>query len=474
MDLKLKIKDYFFKDYPNFTIDTYKISIACFLGMVVSYFIGEVFYSFMDFNGALDYLSVFYGLSYAVLFTPMVYFVALAIEDNMFESKNPKKILDKLLIVSVVCFVAEYVLVFLSSYDYISTIPYALFAFIIVFLFGQILSILIENGVRFNENFPQKVTLFVVISFFLAFAFKGFQHFTWKMTMDSGSFIWLADALDPLFTSLCLVIPVLLMGYSLAIYAENRNVQTAPKLRRVSFDDEFTMELPEYNASLPNYGFEVQKPIDENFGQIKQWFGGNVSMKYFSFKNEEIKNGIMEDLKNIPNRERLNHDKYIIQKDSAENIYNVFYFKDTYALNLFGNDLDLLISLMDTVEFSKAKKDVVQAVESKPVAPVVESQPAASSAVASSSNGIVPLKEKGLGLPPSPVCDVCNKSLDVDKSWFVPNRVFYASQKYRKWNRDHFPFSETDAEFNFRMNMMESNDPTEGSAVCEDCIDLFR
>lgn len=480
MDLKLKVKDNFFKNYPKFTIDTTKISIACFLGVFICLIISDYASNMYYF----DLLScAFFSLRYAAPLTALVYFVALAIEHDMFKTKNAKPLLDKLLIISI----AVVAVVFISSYIqnisyYLSDLEWyaeyilsfenflypifdAIAAFLLVFFFGQILAISIENGVKFNKNFPQKVTTIIFISFLVVFGFKTAHYFS----LNSFYFIWLGDAVAPLFTSIAFTIPVLLMGYALSIYLGDNQQPQGSGLKRVAFGDDFSIELPEYNASLPNYGFEVQPPVEENFGELKQWFGGNVSIKYFSFKNEEIKNEIMEDMKNIPGMQRVNHAKYIIQKDAAQNIVNVFYFKDNQALNLFGNDMNLLLTLMDSVQFGKIQQNVVPATPAPVQAAAAPSQPAASS-----SNGIMPLKEKGLSLPASPVCDVCNKRLDVDKSWFVPNKVFYGSQKYRQWNRSHFPLSETESEFNLRMSMMEANDPTEGSAVCEDCIHMFR
>ncbi|MBQ6099274.1 MAG: hypothetical protein IJL02_05360 [Methanobrevibacter sp.] len=87
--------------------------------------------------------------------------------------------------------------------------------------------------------------------------------------------------------------------------------------------------------------------------------------------------------------------------------------------------------------------------------------------------GILPLREKQhLLQTSSPVCDVCNKPLNIDKSFFVPNSVFYSSKEYRLWYRDHTMLLGPDYEA--RLRMMEMNDPTEGSAVCEDCIRMFR
>lgn len=90
-------------------------------------------------------------------------------------------------------------------------------------------------------------------------------------------------------------------------------------------------------------------------------------------------------------------------------------------------------------------------------------------------NGILPLtNKKELLVKGTPVCDVCNKQINIKESWFVPNDIFYSSEEYRKWNKDHFPLNETDSQFNKRINDMQKNDPTEGSAVCDNCIHMFE
>jgi hypothetical protein len=97
----------------------------------------------------------------------------------------------------------------------------------------------------------------------------------------------------------------------------------------------------------------------------------------------------------------------------------------------------------------------------------------------SSSSGdsrIVPIKESGLDLSAVRVCDVCGKPLDLDKTWFVPNDIFYSSEKYKKWFKEQPMFSMAygDADVNSVLDFMRSRDPSQGSAICEDCIHLFR
>ena len=74
----------------------------------------------------------------------------------------------------------------------------------------------------------------------------------------------------------------------------------------------------------------------------------------------------------------------------------------------------------------------------------------------------------------SGVCDVCNASLSERIAYTVPNSVFYNSQKYREQLRNS-PMAALmgapmdDAYF----SRMQTQDHSQGSAVCESCIHLF-
>jgi len=73
----------------------------------------------------------------------------------------------------------------------------------------------------------------------------------------------------------------------------------------------------------------------------------------------------------------------------------------------------------------------------------------------------------------SGMCDVCNQSLTGKQAWVVPNDVFYGSRQYREHLKNTmrmmgmFP---TDADVE-RMRMM---DHSPGSAVCQNCIHMFK
>ena len=71
------------------------------------------------------------------------------------------------------------------------------------------------------------------------------------------------------------------------------------------------------------------------------------------------------------------------------------------------------------------------------------------------------------------VCDVCNQSLSGKQAWVVPNDVFYSSPQYRahlKSTMRMMGMMPTDADVE-RMRMM---DHSPGSAVCENCIHMFK
>lgn len=71
------------------------------------------------------------------------------------------------------------------------------------------------------------------------------------------------------------------------------------------------------------------------------------------------------------------------------------------------------------------------------------------------------------------VCDVCNGPLSGKQAWIVPNDVFYGSRQYREHLKNTLrmmgmPGTDADVE---RMRMMD-NSP--GSAVCQNCIHMFK
>jgi hypothetical protein len=74
------------------------------------------------------------------------------------------------------------------------------------------------------------------------------------------------------------------------------------------------------------------------------------------------------------------------------------------------------------------------------------------------------------------VCDVCNRDVEPGEAYLVPVDVFYRSEQYRKWLRSG-PLSsiiESAGGVDAYLKHMRSMDKTEHSAVCPDCIGLFR
>ena len=70
-------------------------------------------------------------------------------------------------------------------------------------------------------------------------------------------------------------------------------------------------------------------------------------------------------------------------------------------------------------------------------------------------------------------CDVCNQPLTGRQAWVVPNSVFYGSRQYREHLKNtlrRMGMSPTDADVE-RMRLM---DHSPGSAVCENCIHMFK
>jgi len=75
----------------------------------------------------------------------------------------------------------------------------------------------------------------------------------------------------------------------------------------------------------------------------------------------------------------------------------------------------------------------------------------------------------------SGVCDVCNASLSGRTAYLVPNKVFYNSKKYREQQKNSpmailMGVPMDDAYF----SLMQAQDQSQGSAVCENCIHLFE
>ena len=71
------------------------------------------------------------------------------------------------------------------------------------------------------------------------------------------------------------------------------------------------------------------------------------------------------------------------------------------------------------------------------------------------------------------VCDVCNQSVSGRQAWIVPNDVFYGSPQYRQHLKNTMRMmgmTPTDADIE-RMRLM---DHSQGSAVCENCIHMFK
>ena len=73
------------------------------------------------------------------------------------------------------------------------------------------------------------------------------------------------------------------------------------------------------------------------------------------------------------------------------------------------------------------------------------------------------------------VCDVCNRPLSGISAWVVPNDVFYASKQYRQWHqRQMSMMGMSAADANAALEQMRRMDTSPGSAVCENCIHMFR
>ena len=79
------------------------------------------------------------------------------------------------------------------------------------------------------------------------------------------------------------------------------------------------------------------------------------------------------------------------------------------------------------------------------------------------------------------VCDVCNEPLRTGAAFKIPVNVFYSSPKYREWfNRNQMPILRTmygvpsDITVDIVLANMRRDDPTEYSAVCNKCVELFE
>ena len=72
----------------------------------------------------------------------------------------------------------------------------------------------------------------------------------------------------------------------------------------------------------------------------------------------------------------------------------------------------------------------------------------------------------------SGVCDVCNKGIGDGDAYLVPNDTFYASKKYReRMEQSGMLFGQSVDDF---IAVTKSMDQTAHSAVCQDCIYLFK
>jgi uncharacterized membrane protein YhaH (DUF805 family) len=116
------------------------------------------------------------------------------------------------------------------------------------------------------------------------------------------------------------------------------------------------------------------------------------------------------------------------------------------------------------VKYSDGGMDVVGNIDvsKAEIPPVPQNDSAASSDSSASQKEIYPLYT-GTG-----VCDVCNRSLSNVKAYIVPNSVFYASPSWRAYFK-RVSFGATDAD----IRRMQTNDRSQGSAVCENCIHMF-
>lgn len=428
MDLKLKFRDIFFKDSR---IQTNKIAILSFISLLIGVMVFE-YAEGVYWYELLNMYSIINGLVMGVFFTVMVYLVCIAVEDDMFATGNADRLVDMTVKLTVGSAVVIIILLLIGEWGFYSIISAAAMA-LVIFLFGEILAISIENGIRPNKAFTGDTI--VMIAFCVIFALTIFY------TQFSGGndyfYVSFMNVLTSLICAVVFTLPVAMIAYSLEGYG---NFDPKPRFTRVSFDDLFSMDVPLKNASLP----DVKKSIEE-FGEVKEWLGDDYSVRYFSFKNEDVGKEIMESMDNPGGLISIDNAKYTVLKKTQDNSYTVFDFKDSHALAVSGGNLELLMRVMESVRYEIVKP--------------------------ADDQGIIPLNEKSTGLALNPVCDVCGSKLDTDTSFFVPDKVFYSSKKYRQWIKNHY--SLLDSQVAESISEMEKNDTTEGSAVCKDCIELF-
>ena len=78
-----------------------------------------------------------------------------------------------------------------------------------------------------------------------------------------------------------------------------------------------------------------------------------------------------------------------------------------------------------------------------------------------------PVEDDGL------ICDVCNCPIE-NGGYYVPNNVFYNSEKYREWLLEHNDEIGSPSELNDFITSLEMLDNSEESAICKECIHLFK
>jgi len=433
MDLKLMFKDIFFR---NSRIETNKIAIASFISILI----GVILFDYEQgvyWYGLINLQSIINGLVMGVFFTVMIYLVCLALEENMFGTGNADKLIDRTVKLTVVSAVVIFIALLIGGWLFYSIISAAAMA-LAIFLFGEILAICIENNVAPNNEL--NANTLVTATFCIIFAFTIF--YTQFFNIDGYFYVSFQNVLTSLICAVVFTLPVMMIAYSLEIYG---NFEVKPRFTRVSFDDLFSMDVFVKNASLPDYGFYVKKEVEE-FGEVKEWIGDDYSVRFFSFKNDEIRKEIQDSLGTLEGFMRINHGRYTVLKKTSDNSYRVFDFTCTHALSITGNDLELLTRLMENVRYDAGKT--------------------------TEEADIVPLNQKSARIALNPVCDVCGSKLDADQSFFVPTKTFYSSKKYREWVKNHY--SLLDSQVAESIGEMEKNDTTEGSAVCKDCIGLFK
>ena len=75
----------------------------------------------------------------------------------------------------------------------------------------------------------------------------------------------------------------------------------------------------------------------------------------------------------------------------------------------------------------------------------------------------------------SGVCDVCNQPLSGRQAWIVPNDVFYRSAQYKLWHRGAMArMGMSAAQADAPLLQLQMMDHSAGSAVCQNCIHMFR